>query len=334
MNIRPVNFNNLSQLSYGGRKYSPPVFETVSFVDYKPHKIPKYYEDYGPRDFKKSDLKKIKKRIDKASTQRKDDSGRCFLKRSYLGKFYDAPLSFAIDTVNTGKRGQNTHIIEEVPEMFEGLDMNKVCDTLDIADIFLHGDSKKVKTNIDGREFEFEWHNCGAYGDVYKLKSEGYPTLAFKIYKFPRYVDIHGPFGEIAFEREASKAGVIDVPKFYMASPLGRQLKVEGDMDMEPISCASWKISEFIDEDTPKREGDLTLKKYLKKKHLSHGDTHEDNYVGGYCVDLGGVVNHFYKRFYYRNSYHCSDFLLKMIDNPDINSEMVLQMQKKKKHSY
>ena len=235
-------------------------------------------------------------------------------------KFYDLPISFALNLREMKEKGEDTHIIDEVPEMFEGLDMKGVCKVLDLAGVLLDNSCNgEVKIDMEGREFKFSWLDCGAYGDVYKITSEGYPPLALKLYSYPKGVGIHGPFGEIAIERELTRAGVVDVPKFYMASPLGDIMSVNNGV--KHIPYASWKISEFITEDTPKKEGNMTLAKFLLKRGLSFHDKHQKNYIGNYWVDLGAIVGQFGSSFYGNYGFGNACPIIRMIDNPKFYKE-------------
>ena len=312
MNVSLINFNSYKTPFLGNLRRLKSSDFSVKLTEREDYEKPVFYGLYGARDLKRSDYKKIEKVIEEAKDYKTDRFGYPKMKSDYYNKLYDFPIAFAIDVIKREKRGQDAHIIDEVPQMFQGIDKKELLSTLDMVCVFLKNNDDKIIFEMGKKEFSAKRLGSGAYGAVYKLTCENYPPLAFKVYSSPKNISNHGPFGEIAIEREMSKAGVIDVPKFYMASPLGTEVIKEGET--KPISYASWKISEFVDKKTPLKQGSLTWKKFLDKKALTHEDFGYSNKVGEYCVDFGGVKSEGHNEFYGRYSYMNKTLVMDMIN--------------------
>lgn len=313
MNVNPIKFYSYKPSFFGiKRRLEDSDFKT-EVVEVEKVSEPVFYTAYGVKEIKQRQLRKIKNTIEEAKKCKKDNDGCCRAKRDYLAAQYNLPISFAIDVIKKSKRGEDTHIIDEIPQMFQGIDKNELLSTLDMLCVFLEDNDDEVIFEMGEKEFSTQKIGSGAHGVIYKITSENHPPLAFKVYKSPKQVSNHGPFGEIALERELNRAGVIDIPKLYMASPLGAEV-LKGDEE-KPCVYASWKISEFIDKDTPLKEGSLTLEKYLKRKNLAHGDSGYSNKVGKYCVDLGGVEDGGNWGFYAYYSYLNKTLFFDLINN-------------------
>lgn len=203
--------------------------------------------------------------------------------------FYDLGVRYAIIANNTAKQKGFGAIIAEVPDMFKGLDIKDVVKKIDDLASLL--DYKKVnKFTISGREYRAELIGSGCLSDVYKIT---YPKTGEKVcIKFARQPYLtgrgQGVFDETAITCEANKAGVVDVPKLYMANPIGRYLTLPNTLI---TNNGAWQMSEFIEAGKKAPSDGLKLLNWLKSKGLYHGDCHSGNFVGDIIVDLGGILD-------------------------------------------
>ena len=324
MKISLVNFKNFNCSFLGETKRVKS--DELKEIEYEDAKIVDYSKlktFWGERKYINKDFRKVQRAIFNSRFGLKDLKGYPKMRISYYDKLYDYPVAFALSVIKKDKRGHDTHIIEEIPQIFEGMDKKKVCETLDMLCSVL-GD-EDVLLDMEGREIKIEkLGKSGLYGKVYKMSSEDCPPLAFKVYDNPGLIGIHGSFGEIGVERAFSRMEVSDVPKFYMGSPLGKKIIKKGES--EPTSYACWKLSEFISEDSPLKEG-RSFQEVLIGKCLRHADLSTNNVIGQYCIDLGGIINLDYDGFYGNYGYGNSSLIKMMIEKPSVKRE-ILKNQK------
>ena len=211
--------------------------------------------------------------------------------KDYYNKtnFFDLGLRYAIIANNTANKNGFGGIIHEVPKMFKGIEIKELFTKLD--DLAALVNPKKInKFNICGREYTAELIGGGCLSDVYKIT---YPKTGEKVcIKFARQPYLtgrgQGIFDEVAIALEANKAGVVDIPKFYMANPIGRYKTEQNGFN---VNHGAWQIIEFVEENRPVPSDGLRLLKWLDNKGLYHGDCHNGNFVGDVIVDLGGIID-------------------------------------------
>ena len=219
------------------------------------------------------------------------DSSNLNLIKDFYDKenVYDLGFRYIILANNTAKQKGNAFIINKIPDMFDGIDSNELCKKIDNLASLL--DCRKVnKFVIGNKEYIAKHIGGGCLGDVYKIT---YPKTGEKVcIKFARQPYLtgrgQGIFDEIAISNEANKAGVIDIPKLYMANPIGRYVTLpEGYI----TNNGAWQMTEFIEAGKVLPDNGLTLLKWLDSKGLYHGDCHGGNCIGNTIIDLGGVLD-------------------------------------------
>lgn len=319
MNISATNFNSFLGTSKNLRGVD---LRRIDYTD-----VPTNLSQFRKNDYRRHDLRTSVNTFKHAVKLKRDEEGFPVSKRKYYHSVYELPIAFALETLERNRRGKDTHIVEEIPDMLKDIDEDELLETLDMAAVFTDDDVDDIKFEIEGKEFELEQVESGSYGIAYKLKRDGFDKpLLFKVYRDANRIDYHGIFAEVALERELNHAGVIDIPKLYMASPLGKEIKMQGEN--KTYIHATWKISEFVDEDTPLKEGDLTLEKYLKRKRLTHDDMHEGNKIGDYIVDLGGVINKDLRGTCEVYGYHNLDWLNRMLCEGKSTEEILSKIKR------
>lgn len=197
---------------------------------------------------------------------------------------FDFPIKFAIAVLNTFRQKGNAHIVEKVPELFEGLNQRKLFEKTDKMREVLDN----YKTNvfkIDGRYFTAKYVDSGAYGKVFKISDidNKCQPAALKIFHNPYKVSSQGIFNEIGLYRELNRQKVNDIPEFYMANPIG---SYDGTS-----SEGGWMLTEFVESKTPIKncKQSISLTSFMKKHSLKHFDDNRGTRVGVYTVDLGNI---------------------------------------------
>ena len=219
-----------------------------------------------------------------------DDKSVNLMKKVYdKDNIYDLGLRYAIVANNTAKQKGFGGIISEVPSMFKGLEIKELFRKLD--DLVSLLDRKKInKFNINGKEYLAEFIGGGCISDVYKIT---YPKTGERIcLKFARQPYLtgrgQGIFDEVAITLEANKAGVVNIPKLYMANPIGRYKTLP---DSFKTNHGAWQITEYIEKGKKRQTNGLDLLSWLETKGLEHGDCHDGNLIGDVIIDLGGIID-------------------------------------------
>ena len=203
---------------------------------------------------------------------------------------YDLGIRFAAVANNTAAQKGSAEIINQVPEIFHGLDKKTIISTLDKLPSYIEkcestGESTKItKFLIDNKTFRAQFIGCGAYGRVYKITDDFGHQICYKAFRSNtlRAHAPHGVYYEIGIAQEAHKAGVVDIPELFMANPLGKEL-VNGNME------GAWMLTEFIEKGKTVPKQGLKFENWLFYKNLIAKDLGPTNRIDEYIVDLGGV---------------------------------------------
>ncbi|MBR6298438.1 MAG: hypothetical protein IKR34_04265 [Candidatus Gastranaerophilales bacterium] len=213
---------------------------------------------------------------------------------SKLGNYedtpYDMPLKFMASTNEQLAKTGSALIVDEVPEMFKGIEQSELQKAIDNLGSVL--DSKKInKFEIAGKKFTAEYIGSGIIGKVYKISDEQGHSVAIKFFKDPTLIGLQGAYAEIPIARQASKEGVIDVAKFYMANPCGRFTTTDGFCP--DVNIGGWQMVEFLEDTTPLKNNGKGKKFFgwLKDHGLTFGDFNAGTMKGEYVVDVGGVIH-------------------------------------------
>ena len=223
--------------------------------------------------------------------------------RDYKNTPYDMPFRFMISTNEKFIKNGSAMIVDEIPEMFKGIEqkeLQKVFDNLEgLLDI-----NKINEFHIGSKKFSAEFVGSGAIGRVFKISDEYGRSVAVKYFVNPLLTGLQGAYAEIPIAREASREGVIDVAKFFMANPCGRYDTLDGRIPNKNVG--GWQMVEFIEDSAPLKNGGKGIKfiDWLKSHGLAFGDFNSGTMKGEYFVDVGGVVQP--NRLY--NQYFISEF--------------------------
>lgn len=247
----------------------------------------------NPRDYRDKLLLKILEDSKNLTL----DSGS-LIRKYGDNEVYDLPYRFAIAANNSKQLKGNAYINDEMPKLFEGMEEKELFEKLDVLTLNLQGIYKKpyafrrikgesVNFKIGDRIFKAETLGSGYEGIAYKLTDQnGKNPVAIKVYHKDSNIAAEGAFGSMAVHREASKAGCVDVAKFYIGNPLAKPVKING----EPRYLSPWQIVEYIDKETlPIDENGLKLADWLDSYNLKLHDSPYGNQINGRNFDLGLV---------------------------------------------
>ena len=233
------------------------------------------------------------------------DSGSLIEKEYNNDVFYDLPQKFATACYNTLEKNANAYIIDNIPEMFKGINREKLTEKFDLLSVLTkkYDIPKGIKINfeIDGNKFYALALDSGEEAATFRIISQNGDSVIFKNYltnsdKSPSRITFapQGLYGNLSILREANMAGVSDVAKLYMANPI-----------FSAVESLDSKLSKFkggwmIVEDASKRkqtEG-LKFKDWFKQHGLNAFDDKESSWINGICVDTGFIyppnLHHFY----------------------------------------
>lgn len=220
-------------------------------------------------------------------------------------KYYDLPEKFAIATNNKAKQDGTLLLVEQIPEIFKGVDKKELSEKLDLLGAFLE-EGKTNTFTISKQKYQAQYKGAGAFGTVYEIsKADGTgEPVAYKYYRDPSTVGKDSSYGETLVAQSLTRDGVCDTPKFYLANPVGKMVEVDGEKKMKTVGA--WQISEFITPDTPKREG-KTFSQWCDEKGLYYADKDKaENTIGNYIIDVGSVMD---KKDYKGRNYRQQDEL-------------------------
>ena len=224
------------------------------------------------------------------------------------GKFYDFPLKFAQASYNTLQEKGSAYIQQEIPEIFEGISQEKLLEQLDLLSAkFKYGSMPagiSFDFEIDGRKFKLKTLKQGLEAATFRISSEGKSAI-FKNYladcealdnELFMSCSPSGIYGGIGILREANLAGVVDVPKLYIANPIVKPIKniCENSNGFK----GGWMIVEDVQHKTAPKDG-LKFRDWLKEKGLRCYDAEtEGNILNDYFVDTGYVNSRAWFDFY------------------------------------
>ena len=217
------------------------------------------------------------------------------IKKKYNAKnLYDLSIRYATIGNNTKHLTGRALIKNEIPEMFKGMDETTLLSELDKLPTRLHSavvenyPEKSGTISINGKIFKFTWLGQGGSNNAYKLTDDKGHNICFKhANRLPTRLGLNnGIIEEVAILNEANKAGVVDVPKLYMANIFGKNTG-----QYKPPE-GTWQLVEFIDKPRTVNSQSLKLKKWLDKIGLIHNDIDDNsnNLVNGVVIDMGMIV--------------------------------------------
>ena len=202
---------------------------------------------------------------------------------------FDLGLRYAIVANNTAKVKGSGAIINEIPEVFKGVDEKELIKTLDELSARLET-GKMNHFEIGGKKFTARLIGGGCISDVYLITNEAGKQICFKSAKNPFLMQSgQGIYNEVAILQEANKAGVCDVPKLYMANPVGCIAQNPDFIGWTPKGA--WQVVEYINDIKPIYPESLKLSEWLYSKGLVHGDYNSGAYIGEVTVDMGGIID-------------------------------------------
>ena len=228
----------------------------------------------------------------------------------------DAPCKLAAIEKYLDSTNKSTLIINKFPKLFCGLPLNKIVKSLDtlsyeIRDNYLKYKSDDNYFNIDDKKINLQYVGKGSNSIVLKLFDDSGNKAAVKVYIKPEEVNAYSIFGELAVYHDLMDTKINNIPEFYFANPLIRQVedknKPPQDLFNDP-SCfmydvcdditafkdydgykGGWSVIEYIDASSTPKAGGIPLQEWLKRNHLVHMDLTADNVKNGFITDLGGI---------------------------------------------
>lgn len=205
---------------------------------------------------------------------------------SFVDKRYDIPDKFMIAVNNQVNKTGSALIVDEVPEIFHGIDPKEIQTT--IEKLQLVADKKQViQFTMGGKQFSMEYINSGQIGNVFKIYDANNNAVALKFFKDPMLTGVQGVFAEMPIARQVSLDKVVDVPKFFMANPAGTYVDTS---IAERQSKGAWQLVEYITPDKPVKQDGIKFVDWLKSKGLYAGDMNAGSKVGDYIIDVGGII--------------------------------------------
>ncbi len=195
---------------------------------------------------------------------------------------YDVPDRFLIAVNNQLSKTGSSLIVDEVPEMFKGLSTDEIQKAIEKLQLVVN--PKQINQfTINGKTFYLEYVGSGQIGRVFRLKDTANNSVILKFFKDSFLTGTQGAYAEIPVSRQASLEKVADVPKFFMANPFGNRVN-------DGFVKGAWQMVEDITPDKQIRSTGPKFLEWLKSKGLTFGDYNSGSKVGGYIVDLGGVI--------------------------------------------
>lgn len=224
------------------------------------------------------------------------DVNSTFVKKLEDDELCAVAYNFAIAAYNTLEKTGNAYVEEAAPALFEGMDEKEVFKKLDVLSSILRGSQRYerspehvVSFKIGGKDFLATPIGAGEEGAVYRLTDpQGQNPVVLKVYCDNNMVSAHGVFGNMAVHRDASKAGCVDVPKFYMGNPLSKPVLIGDKKDY----IGAWQITGDANFLPKKIKDGLKVIDWLNENNLAHYDGNKDDArVNGYMIDFGFVAH-------------------------------------------
>ena len=253
-----------------------------------PDMVPAY--SYGgnlDRDFKRIPRDKNETRKFVSESAKMDYNTDLF--GDFSDRYYDVPERFAIIANNIADKNGSALVCDNIPAIFKGIDTSEIQKALDNFSALKDYKVPVYEFEIAGKKFRAAYVGGGQIGNVYKLQDEAGNTAALKIFRDQFLLGAQSGYSEIPLSRQMSKEGVKDVPKFFMANPVGKPVCVNGDCAY--TGHGGWMLSEFIESSTPQKQEGITFSQWLKKHNLVFGDYNAGTKAGDYIVDIGGVTS-------------------------------------------
>ncbi len=239
---------------------------------------------------------------------------------------YDLGLRYAIVANNTVREKGSAIIKNEIPEIFKGLDEKELFKTLDELPVYLEP-RKLNKFKIGEKEFTANSIGSGCLNDAYLIKDTNNNQICYKVAKNPYQMNMgQGVYDEIAIWQEAQNAGVNDIPKLYMANPVGYVVQAKGDLGS--TTKGAWEVVEFVSDSKQVPQDGLKLTSWLKEKGLHHGDLHAGNYIGDTIIDLGGICDNAEKISTILDESHSLQWLFKAYHNGISTTDILKRLDK------
>lgn len=230
-------------------------------------------------------------------------------KKKYVETIYDLPLRLHDELqkqkTDTVKQSQPNDVL-----LATGLDEQSFINNVDkinalIAmihpkyDLFEAQTSQVFDFNIGNATAHITRITQGLTGVIYKIEIPNCKPLALKHYLNPYDQNSsEGPFPEIAMAHKLNEAKVTNIPKLYYANPYN-----------------GWMLSEYVDENTELKDGNITFEEYINKNNLDCKDINSGmaikNSNGLFFVDYGYI--------YPNNSKSCSAELNSEVNQYKIN---------------
>lgn len=216
------------------------------------------------------------------------------VKKKYNSKnIYDLSVKYATIANNTKQATGRSLLKNSVPKIFRGIEEKTLLNELDNLPATLYSAVLKNYPetsgiiSIAGKDFKFKMLGQGGSNRAYKLSDKMGNSICFKhSHNVPTLGLNNGIIDEVAILNEANKAGVVDVPKLYMANLLGIKQN-----QYEPIKGA-WQLVEMIEVPKTIDAKGLHLKKWLNDIGLVHSDLDKNpnNVINGIVIDMGMIT--------------------------------------------
>ncbi len=259
-----------------------------------------FISDIYENDIFSIEKNKFKKtKINQYFSQKNDNNSDFFDKTPQ-----DAPYKMAALIKKKIYTNESPNIIEKIPELFKGISIKKIFESLDtlsyeIRKNYLKYIKDENSISIENKNINIKYIGKGGNSIVFKL-NDGKNDIAMKTYIEPDNVNNFSIWGELALYHDVKNKQINNIPSLYLANPVSE--KVEDArlcISNTPIDIDSfkdydgykggWTIVEYINDKSLPRKGGISLQSWLNEKHLYHMDITCDNVKNGFIVDLGGI---------------------------------------------
>lgn len=216
----------------------------------------------------------------------------------------DAPYKFAAIVKKLNRLKKDTVICNSIPNIFNGLNQNKLVQELDILSNIIREDYQKLSKDsntiqIAGKNININYLGKGENSLVFKLDDGKNTPVVMKTYIKPEEVSTVSIWGEMAIYQEIKNDKINNIPELYIANPISTKVEdktkeytelfdIDDLKDFDGYKGA-WSIVEYIEKDTPVKKEGISFLKWLKDHNLYHIDLTCDNCIGSYITDLGGI---------------------------------------------
>lgn len=208
------------------------------------------------------------------------------------GEFYDLPYKFAIGINNQKQTKGNSYIKETIPEIFKGIKETELFSSLDTLSFILRKEGcleqdSAIRFKIANIGYSADFIKTGAEKSVYRInKEDDCSSVIIKIYNHPNAIGSSDIFGNIAIEREATRAKCSDIAKFFFANPLNESFQSKNN---EIFQKGSWEIVEDVSSKNCCHSLNNFLH-WLADKGLWCYDIKKENNKNGFFIDFGFIA--------------------------------------------